>query len=251
MPSRPKLVLTSEKDDLFSRKRYPKPFSFNEDVAEVFDDMVERSIPLYSDVTRYTSLWAAQYYQPGSRIYDVGCSTGTGLLHLAESLAQGTNFIGIDNSQAMIAKARKKLKNFPEHHTLDLVCDDVMNMGFSGASVVIINYTLQFLPISHRQKLLANIYKGLMPGGILFLSEKVRFSCPEFQETTTAIYEEFKAGQGYSRTEIEKKKEALDQVLVPFTEKEHHESLSRAGFSQFECVMRWNNFMSIVAFKGY
>ncbi len=251
MHPRPQLILNNKKDKLFSGKRYPKPFSFNHDVAEVFDDMVRRSIPLYSDVTRYMSLWTKNYYKPNSNIYDIGCSTGTGLLHLAQSLDQTVNFLGIDNSAAMIAKARQKLSQFPIQHSLKLICDDIMNVSITGASAVIINYTLQFLPIADRRQLLASIYDGLLPGGILFLSEKVRFSCPQFQETTTTIYEDFKASQGYSRTEIEKKKEALDNVLVPFTEQEHRENIERAGFSQFECVMRWNNFLSIVAFKGY
>ena len=208
MQDTPKLVLSSNKDELFSGKRYPRPFAFNADVADVFDDMVKRSIPLYRDVTQYTALWAQNYYQGGSQIYDIGCSTGTTLLHLAQCLDKPVRLIGVDNSKAMIDKAKAKTAACPDHHSVSLICDDVMNVDISNASMVVINYTLQFLPMVDRRRLLQRIYDGLLPGGILFLSEKVRFSCPQFQETTTSIYESFKENQGYSRTEIEQKKEA-------------------------------------------
>ncbi|SMF76335.1 carboxy-S-adenosyl-L-methionine synthase CmoA [Pseudobacteriovorax antillogorgiicola] len=247
----PRLVLNSKKDELFASKQYPKPFAFNAEVAGVFDDMVKRSIPLYCDVTTYLGDWALDYYKAGSHIYDIGCSTGTTMIHLAQRLEKPVTFFGVDNSSAMIAKAEEKLDHAPEQHRYQLICDDVMNVAISNASVVIINYTLQFLPITQRLALLQKIYDGLCPGGILFVSEKVRFDNPQFQETSTKIYEEFKERQGYSRTEIEKKKEALDNVLIPFTEQEHKDFLGQAGFSHCDSVMKWNNFMSLVAFKGY
>lgn len=247
----PDLVLNSEKDQLFASQRYPKPFAFNAEVAGVFDDMVKRSIPLYCDVTPYLGDWALDYYKAGTNVYDIGCSTGTTMLHLSQRLEKPVTFIGIDNSPAMIEKAEEKLRAIPAQHRHHLVCDDVMTQNISNASIVILNYTLQFLPIASRYGLLKRIYDGLCPGGILFLSEKVRFDHPQFQETSTNIYENFKERQGYSRTEIEMKKEALDNVLVPFTEQEHRSALKNAGFHSYDSVMKWNNFMSLVAFKGY
>jgi len=247
----PELVLNSEKDQLFASSLYPKPFSFNREVAGVFDDMVKRSIPLYCDVTSYLGTWAVDYYRGGSNIYDIGCSTGTTLMHLSQRLSKPVSLIGIDKSEAMIEKAQEKLTHAPRHHQYQLLCKDVMDVSLSHASMVVVNYTLQFLPVAQRLQLLKNVYHSLMPGGILFLSEKVRFDHPQFQETSTNIYESFKEDQGYSRTEIEKKKEALDNVLIPFTEGELRTSLGQAGFQHTDSVMKWNNFMSLVAFKGY
>ncbi|NRA64902.1 MAG: carboxy-S-adenosyl-L-methionine synthase CmoA [Pseudobacteriovorax sp.] len=250
MEHSPDLILNSARDELFAQSNYPKPFAFNKEVAEVFDNMVERSIPLYEDVTKYVARWIHDFAADGGKIYDIGCSTGTTLLHIAQTLKEPTTLVGIDNAQAMIEKAREKTMRINSQHMIHFICDDVMNIDIKDASAVVVNYTLQFLPIVNRQKLLNGIYEGLRPGGILFMSEKVRASCPEFQETTTRIYENFKETQGYSRTEIEQKKEALDNVLVPLTEKEHHRCLEKAGFDSYESVMRWNTFLSIVAMKG-
>ena len=249
MQELPKLVLKSARDQLFAGGNYPKPFAFNEEVVAVFDDMVQRSIPLYQDVTQYATRWAMSVCQPGAKIYDFGCSTGTSILHMAQSLAQPMHFIGIDNAPAMIKRAKEKLADRDSQHRIELLCDDLQNISVSEASFCVMNYTLQFVPVGQRQQLLAKIYRGMNPGGILFISEKVRACCPQFHETTTAIYENFKEEQGYSKTEIEKKKEALDQVLIPFTADEQIDLLKKSGFSQIETVMRWNSFASFVALK--
>ena len=149
----------------------------------------------------------------------------------------------------LFRSAREKLADLPSHHQLTLLCQDVRETPLPRASVVIINYTLQFLPVADRLSLLCRIYEALVPGGIVIISEKVRSATPAFQELTTAIYERFKEEQGYSRTEIERKKEALDQVLVPFTEQEHRQNLVTAGFSAIDSLMKWNNFLTLIAQK--
>lgn len=249
MQDLPKLVLSSDEDRLFSQGNYPKPFAFNEEVVAVFDDMVKRSIPLYQDVTRYVTRWALSVCKEGDKIYDLGCSTGTSMLHIMQSLPFSAHFIGVDNAPAMIEKAKLKLEQHSAQHRYELLCQNLNNVSISAAKFTIMNYTLQFLPVSERSLLLKKIYEGSKPGAILFLSEKVRACCPEFQETTTRIYESFKQEQGYSRHEIAKKKEALENVLVPFTVEEHMENLRQAGFTKIEMVMRWNNFVSFVALK--
>lgn len=243
------LALSSSKDDLFERSIYPRPFSFNEDVASVFDDMVQRSIPLYKDVSVYLLPWVKSFYQEGTAVIDIGCSTGTSLHAIGHYLDQRANLIGIDNSQAMIEKARNKLKDLSPKHDIKLICEDVLNVRFEDASVVIMNYTLQFLPASKRLVLLKKIYDSLRPGGLLFYSEKLRSAHPVVQEMKTVIYEKFKENQGYSKTEIARKKEALENVLVPNTEKEHEQLLQKAGFTHYESVMKWNNFISMIAIK--
>ncbi len=245
------LKLNSQNDNIFAGQHYPKPFAFNHEVAEVFDDMVQRSIPLYQDVTRFTADWVLHFYQQGTSIIDIGCSTGTTTHQIAHRLAAPAQFLAIDSSEAMIARAEEKLADLPGRHRLELLCIDVMAVALPKASAVVINYTLQFLPVSQRTTLLQRIWDSLVPGGILLISEKVRLNSPSFQELGTKLYEQFKEKQGYSRTEIEKKKEALENVLIPFTEDEHRHLLKLSGFSHIESVMKWNNFMTLVAMKGY
>ncbi|MFY7928436.1 MAG: carboxy-S-adenosyl-L-methionine synthase CmoA [Oligoflexus sp.] len=247
--SRPELKLASQNDNIFAGQHYPKPFSFNHEVAQVFDDMVRRSIPLYYDVTRYTADWVLHFYQAGSAIIDIGCSTGTTTHHIGQKLEKPAHFLAIDNSPAMISKAEQKLADFPARHRLTLSCQDIMQTELPRASAVVLNYTLQFLPLADRHLLLQRIHEALLPNGILLISEKVRSSAPEFQELTTRLYERFKEEQGYSRTEIERKKEALDHVLIPYTEGEHRQNLQAAGFTKIESLMKWNNFVTLIALR--
>jgi tRNA (cmo5U34)-methyltransferase len=249
--SRVELKLISQKDNIFADRRYPKPFAFNHEVAEVFDDMVQRSIPMYRDVTRFTADWVIHFYQAGTSIIDIGCSTGTTTHQIAHRLPAAAAFVAIDSSEAMIRRAEQKLSDFPPQHKLELLCSDVMSVRLPKASAVVINYTLQFLPVAQRGLLMQRIFEALVPGGIILMSEKVRHSSPAFQELGTHIYEGFKEHQGYSRTEIEKKKEALENVLVPFTEAEHRGLLEHSGFTSVESIMKWNTFMTFVAQKGH
>lgn len=247
--ARADLKLLSENDRIFAGPHYPKPFAFNHEVALVFDDMVRRSIPLYAEVVKATADWVLHFYRPQTAIIDIGCSTGTTTHYIGQRLGTPAAFVAIDMSAAMIAKAEEKLADFPARHQLSLLCQDIRETPLPTASVVIINYTLQFLPVADRLTLLSRIYAALTPGGIVIVSEKVRSASPHFQELTTKIYERFKEEQGYSRTEIERKKEALDQVLVPFTEQEHRDTLKQAGFGSVDSLMKLNNFLTLIAHK--
>lgn len=242
--------LYPEKDDLFEGGTWPKPFVFNEDVAIVFDNMVSRSIPLYREVLACAAHWAKAYYQPGTRIVDIGCSTGTFLELLGRFLKDPAVLVGIDNSQPMLERAQKKLSQVAQLHRVEWICNNAEKCSYENISVVVMNYTLQFLSLQKRQQLLRSIYQGLVPGGLLFLSEKVKSPHPQFQETITAHYEAFKAHNGYARTEIERKKEALENVLVPLTEAEQIQMLQASGFSQIESVIKLHNFVSLVALKS-
>jgi len=246
-PDQTKIRLAGPRDRLFAERGYPRQFEFNDEVARVFDDMVWRSIPLYQDVTEYVSDWALQYYQPGSWIVDIGCSTATAIDFVGQCLPGEGRFMGIDQSAAMIEQAHAKLAAFPERHELSLVCNDIFAVTIPDASVIIINYTLQFITIAQRRRLLAACYKALRPGGLLFVSDKVRSTCPRFQETVTGIYEGFKEQRGYSRREIERKKEALENVLVPLTEEQQRGLIASVGFEFCDSVIKWNNFLSLVA----
>jgi tRNA (cmo5U34)-methyltransferase len=254
-PSDPDLVLSaelnlcSEPDQLFLQQPWPKPFEFDEAVVRVFDDMVSRSVPLYREVLIAATQWTLAYAQPQTRIIDVGCSTGTFLEFLSRYLTQPATLVGIDNSAPMIAKAQEKLGQLPSIHTLELICGSAETCNFAGSSVVVMNYTLQFLSLSNRQRVLSQIFAGLLPGGLLFLSEKVMSAVPQIQETITQGYELFKARNGYASTEIERKKEALEQVLIPLTEAQQRQMLQDCGFETVDSLIKFHNFMTFVAFK--
>lgn len=246
------LSLTGDSDRLFATGRYPAPFAFNEEVAQVFDDMVSRSVPLYREVAVAVAEWTKKFYQPGTVIYDIGCSTGTTIDLSARYLnhwGKSAHYVGIDTSEPMLQRAAAKLQGWEGVHKVELRCSDALAEDYTNASVVVVNYTLQFVPVVQRAALLKKIHDGLRPGGILFLSEKLRSCCPEFHETVTDIYERFKESRGYSRTEIERKKEALDNVLIPLTLDEQSRLIAGAGFTRFEPMLRWHNFTSFIAVK--
>ena len=249
-PAMPSLYLDSDTDELFERGPWPKPFAFNEEVVRVFDDMVSRSVPLYREVVACAAHWARAYYQPGTRLVDVGCSTGTFLELVGRFLTEPATLVGIDNSPSMLQRAEEKLAPLRSRHHIELICDRAERCAFENSSVVVMNYTLQFLPLPQRQAALQAIYQGLVPGGLLFLSEKVKSACPQFQETITLHYEAFKARNGYASREIERKKEALENVLVPLTEAQQVEMLRDRGFA-VESLIKLHNFVTWVALKSY
>lgn len=248
--SEDELALKSDCDDLFLQSSWPKPFEFDEDVVRVFDDMVSRSVPLYRDVLISATQWTLAYYQAGTRIVDIGCSTGTFLEFVGRHLPDPGILVGIDNAAAMVTTAQEKLDKLTSRHQVQVVCTTAENYGFENCSVVVMNYTLQFLPLKQRQRLLAQIFEGLVPGGLLFLSEKVISPYPQFQETMTQNYEAFKAKNGYAQREIERKKEALENVLIPLTELQLRRMLNQCGFEMIDSLMKQHNFMTFVALKA-
>ncbi|MDX2216659.1 MAG: carboxy-S-adenosyl-L-methionine synthase CmoA [Oculatellaceae cyanobacterium bins.114] len=244
------LYLNPDKDDLFDTGPWPKPFVFNEEVVRVFDNMVSRSVPLYREVLACAVHWARDYYQPNTQIVDIGCSTGTFLELLGRFLKQPAQLVGVDNSQAMLEKAREKLTETQQIHQVTLICANAEEVSLANSSVIVINYTLQFLPVKQRQNLLRSLYQSLVPGGLLFLSEKVKSPHPRLQETVTLHYESFKTRNGYARTEIERKKEALENVLVPLTEQQQIQMLRDTGFEYIDTLIKLHNFVSLVALKS-
>lgn len=233
-------------DRLFAGADFPVPFQFDQRVAQVFDDMVSRSIPFYHQVMELQLALVREYYQPGTALYDLGCSTGSTMHLLAECLDPAPTMVGIDASEAMIAKAEAKLSTLRTDR-LRLEVGDIREVPCRNASVVLLNYTLQFLPVRDRAALIARIGRELLPGGIVIISEKVRFDDSRLSELSRRTYEDFKRRNGYSESEIQRKKEALENVLVPLTRREQLKLLQDAGFHTVETVFQWNNFVTYLA----
>ena len=158
--------------------------------------------------------------------------------------------LGVDTSQPMLDVAKAKLANLSQRHQIHFLQCSLEEVELPMASIIILNYTLQFIPVRRRLAILQKIFAALKPDGIIYISEKIRYDNLGFQETTNRIYENFKHRAGYSKSEIERKKEALDQVLVPMTMEQLSAMIKNAGFSVQETVLKWNNFVSIVAQKS-
>tara|TARA_B100000575_G_C23048904_1_gene603769 strand:- start:134 stop:868 length:735 start_codon:yes stop_codon:yes gene_type:complete len=239
----------ASRDRLFTEQRATGDFVFDDSVARVFDDMVSRSIPGYRTIISMIGVMANRHFQQGSAIYDLGCSLGTASFAMAEQLACSDCLIhAIDSSQAMIGRLQDKLRT-SETPQIVSRCADITDVEIKNASMVVLNFTLQFVRKTSRDVLIQKIYEGLRPGGILVISEKIEFSDPALNELVTDLYYNFKEQMGYSKKEILQKRAALKNVLVPETLDGHRRRLSHAGFSPLYVWFQCFNFVSFVAFK--
>lgn len=225
-------------------------FEFDEKVAAVFDDMIERSVPAYRSLVALTGLLAAQHYQPGSRIYDLGCSLGASSLAISHRLqGQAFHIIAVDNSAAMLARCRENIESVGLSAEIELVEADIRAVDIQQASVVTMNLTLQFVPPADRKQVIDNIYQGLLPGGVFIMAEKICDSDPATESLLTDFYYAFKRANGYSDLEVDQKRTALEKVLIPETISRHHERFRQAGFVTTGTWFRVFNFAGFFAIK--
>jgi tRNA (cmo5U34)-methyltransferase len=239
------------RDHIFQDRRTQiGDFNFGSETANVFDDMLDRSVPYYGEIQRMIVELAAEFGAPGSALYDLGCSTGNSLVALDAALNPDVAFIGMDYSPEMLAKAESKLEKCRAHRKLELRQAD-LNHGLmiENASVVIMNLTLQFVRPLHRQKLMQSIVAGLRESGCLILVEKVLEGDSTLNRLFIKNYYAFKERQGYSHMEIAQKREALENVLIPYRLEENIELLRASGFSQAGVFFKWYNFCGIIALK--
>ncbi len=242
--------MSSREDRLYQDDSDPEDFEFNERVAEVFDDMLDRSIPFYQEVITATAQLLSQHLKEGDSICDLGCSTGTPLLEFARLLQnEGFSFIGIDNSQAMIDKARLKAQLYSQDKSISYRRGDISGLELPGSGAFILNYTLQFIRPLQRPPLIRRLYENLKPGGLLILSEKTICEDKWLNRRFIDVYHRFKRERGYSELEIARKREALENILVPFSVEENRALLSKAGFETVATFFQWFNFSSFVAIK--
>lgn len=237
------------RDNLFANTLSdPGLFSFNASVAGVFPDMIKRSVPGYSTVIAMTGLVAARHARPGTRIYDLGCSLGASLLSAAHHLGStDCQLIGIDNSTAMLNRARDFISAEHLSMPIELIDADIVDYPFENASVFIMNYTLQFVPLEFRAPLLRKIRAAMQPGDALILSEKLRLEDPQMDRWMIDLHHDFKRAQGYSDLEIAQKRQALENVLIPETRSDHVQRLRDCGFSGCDFWFQCFNFASAIA----
>ena len=250
-----KEVLSSGVDHVFKRRQHEiKAFEFNQTVADVFDDMVSRSVPFYNEIHRLITDYSNYFthHDKENLIWDLGCSTGTTIGILDQHLQKNQKicrFVGVDNSAPMIEKATEKLNNL-NVEKVRLLCGNIEDVELDkNIDMVIMNYTLQFIREDLRPKILKNIFHSLRPGGVFILSEKINTNDSTFHQLITDLYYDYKRRQGYSELEISQKREALENVLIPLTPNQQIDLLRQAGFNHVEQAFRWYNFTSYIALK--
>jgi len=225
-------------------------FAFDETVAEVFPDMIRRSVPGYETIIGLTGLLAERYVREGTRCIDLGCSLGAATLSILHRIGNRSfEVMAVDNAEAMVRGCRERMRREQTRARVEVICADVQEVPIENASFAVLNFTLQFIEPAQRLPLLRKIYDGLLPGGALVLSEKIRFADPAEQERFTDLHHAFKRANGYSDLEISQKRTALENVLVPDTLDVHRERLEEAGFSHVDLWFQCLNFVSLVAVK--
>lgn len=240
------------KDTLYQQQDATRGgFVFDDKVAAVFNDMINRSVPGYATIITQIGTLAERYAQAHSRCYDLGCSLGAATLALRHHIrAAGCEIVAVDNSPAMIERCRDVLARDSAQVPVQLRCADVGEVAIENASVVVLNFTLQFVPLAARDALLQRIGAGLRPGGLLILSEKVHIEDAALNALFIDLHHRFKEQNGYSKTEIARKRAAIETVLVPETLRAHEQRILAAGFASVAVWFQCFNFASMVAVKA-
>jgi len=234
--------------DKVFEKSITKQFEFDEEVASVFDDMLDRSVPFYKEMLKLTTNFALNSLNNNDIVYDLGCSTASTLIELNRKSKVNLELIGIDNSTAMLNRAQNKCKAYGAQ--IELIHGDIHDIDLHPSKVIISNYTLQFIRPLQREKLIKKIYDSLKEDGVFIFSEKVICNDKSLNKQLIDEYYDFKLNQGYSEFEISQKREALENVLIPYTEDENKKMLSDAGFKTCETLFKWVNFATFIAKKN-
>lgn len=240
------------RDEIFARPLGKvSDFVFDDKVVKAFPDMIKRSVPGYETIISMTGALADKYIQEDTNCYDLGCSLGASTLAVCRSCGDRRfDIIGVDTSLPMIQQCQSMLDSLGIERKIQLICDDASNVDINNASMVVLNFTLQFIPKEQRTALISKIYQGLVPGGILVLSEKVKFNDAHLDDLMIDLYYGFKAANGYSELEISQKRTALENVLHPETLDTHRNRLKSSGFTWVDVWFQCFNFASMIAIKA-
>ena len=236
------------RDKFFDKNSDISDFSFDENVVAVFDDMVKRSVPGYEAMLKMVGLVARTYGKDHTNYYDLGSSTGATSLALAlNSKYKNNKLIAVDNSPQMVKKWQTNLSGKVDN--FEIVCGDINDIYIENASIVVLNLTLQFVEVEKRSILIQKIYDGLIPGGVLIISEKIHFDNKENQEQLVNLHLDFKRANGYSELEIANKRQSLENILVTESKQAHLERLKLCGFRESSCYFQCLNFASFLSVK--
>ncbi|MDJ0656105.1 MAG: carboxy-S-adenosyl-L-methionine synthase CmoA [Xanthomonadales bacterium] len=243
--------MVSGKDRLFeSGQGHPSPFEFNQAVVDVFPDMIERSVPGYRETLQGISQMAAHFARDGSCCFDLGCSLGAASLAILNGTRdRDVALVAVDSSAAMVKSCEQVLHGEYPDSAVRVLLQDIRKVDISNACLVVMNYTLQFVPPAQRDELIQRIYQGLVDGGALILSEKIRFTDPALDQWMIERHHQFKRANGYSDLEISRKRDALEDVLVPETLEDHTRRMGDAGFSMVSTWFQSLNFCSMIAIR--
>lgn len=240
-----------KRDSLYANfKTEIDKFVFDDKVADVFDDMIHRSVPGYDAIIAMIGVLAERYAKPGTQCYDLGASLGAVTLEMEKNIkGRDCKIIAIDNSEAMVNHLKRIIDKDENIDSVIVRQEDIRDACIENASVVVLNFTLQFIPLDERNRIIQTIYDGLLPGSIFVLSEKIAFPVNSENEFQIDMHHEFKKLHGYSDLEISQKRSALENVLISDTSATHGERLQHAGFQQVYLWFQCFNFISIVAIK--
>jgi len=246
---------TMARDDVFTRTTARgSDFQFNEEVANVFDDMLVRSIPFYLEQQCLIEEIARRFALPDTLIVDLGCSTGTTLIRLAKVLDPSIRLVGYDNSGPMLDRARTNANDSGVDERVEFLQGDFNqnfdNLVVENASVVTICWTLQFVRPLSRDRLIRKIHDGMVDGGVLIVTDKVLTNDSNMNRFFIDFYYDFKRRNGYSNEEISRKREALENVLIPYRLDENLELFRRNGFATVETFFQWYNFAGFLCVKN-
>ncbi len=239
------------KDIIYSKQHENlTSFQFDDSVVAVFPDMLQRSVPGYQAILNGIGELTNKYAQDKSNLYDLGCSLGAVSLTMRRNLTKsGCKIIAIDNSKPMISRAKEHIYSYQSNIPVDLIYGDMAEINIKNSSVVVLNFTLQFIAPKERQKLINKIYKGLKPQGILIVSEKIHFKDINSQKAIEHLHLQFKRENGYSELEISQKRTSLDDVLISDTKETHLARFKQAGFLSASTWFQAYNFASFLAIK--
>ncbi|CAH9057071.1 Carboxy-S-adenosyl-L-methionine synthase [Pseudoalteromonas holothuriae] len=238
------------KDGIYATEQQVKDFSFDANVVEVFPDMIQRSVPGYATIVSTMGKLAGQFAQSNSKLYDLGCSLGAVTLSMRRNIAkENCQIIAVDNSQAMVERCKMHLGGFKSDVPVDVQLGDITDLTINDASVVAMNFTLQFIPQDQRLAVLTNIYNGLKPGGVILLSEKIIGESDQQDNLLIDLHHDFKRHNGYSELEISQKRTAIENVMRPDSLSTHLARLNEIGFTQTQVWYQCFNFCSMVAIK--
>lgn len=240
-----------QKDTLFAKPiENLGDWTFDDKVADVFPDMLVRSIPGYDSIQMLIGMLTRRFAQPNSNLYDLGCSLGQVTLSLRRNIqVPNCRIIAVDNSAAMTARCQRNINAFRSPIPVEVHCQDICHTTITQASIVVLNFTLQFIAPELRQQLINTIYKGMVAGAILILSEKWRFADDKIDNLIVAMHHNFKKSNGYSELEISQKRSMLENVMKTDTCAGHYQRLTTAGFTQMTTLFQCLNFGSIIAIK--